>query len=103
MLTGTVNDRLEAIVHLTVDDAQGASLDIAAVIDTGFNGFLTLPPATIAQLGLEWLYRLIQEPGRLWRRYLVTNTVFLAKLGCAMCNRLAARLRRARTSGPLRG
>ncbi len=27
-------------------------------------------------LGLEWLYRTIQEPRRLWRRYLVSNTVF---------------------------
>ncbi|MET0930333.1 MAG: WecB/TagA/CpsF family glycosyltransferase, partial [Aeromicrobium sp.] len=27
--------------------------------------------------GLEWLYRLLQEPGRLWKRYLTTNTAFL--------------------------
>jgi len=27
--------------------------------------------------GLEWLYRLVQDPGRLWRRYLVTNTWFV--------------------------
>jgi N-acetylglucosaminyldiphosphoundecaprenol N-acetyl-beta-D-mannosaminyltransferase len=25
---------------------------------------------------LEWLYRVKQEPGRLWRRYLVTNVLF---------------------------
>lgn len=29
------------------------------------------------QLGLEWLYRLVQEPRRMWRRYLTTNTRFL--------------------------
>jgi N-acetylglucosaminyldiphosphoundecaprenol N-acetyl-beta-D-mannosaminyltransferase len=29
------------------------------------------------RLGLEWLYRVKQEPGRLWRRYLVTNTLFI--------------------------
>jgi N-acetylglucosaminyldiphosphoundecaprenol N-acetyl-beta-D-mannosaminyltransferase len=28
------------------------------------------------RLGLEWLYRVCQEPRRLWRRYLVTNTLF---------------------------
>jgi len=28
-------------------------------------------------LGLEWLYRVLQEPRRLWRRYLVTNTLFI--------------------------
>jgi hypothetical protein len=27
--------------------------------------------------GLEWLYRLIQEPRRMWKRYLVTNTKFI--------------------------
>ena len=30
------------------------------------------------RLGLEWLYRVRQEPRRLWRRYLVTNTAFCA-------------------------
>jgi N-acetylglucosaminyldiphosphoundecaprenol N-acetyl-beta-D-mannosaminyltransferase len=28
-------------------------------------------------MALEWLYRLIQEPRRLWKRYLVTNTLFM--------------------------
>jgi N-acetylglucosaminyldiphosphoundecaprenol N-acetyl-beta-D-mannosaminyltransferase len=27
--------------------------------------------------GLEWLHRLWREPRRLWRRYLVTNTLFI--------------------------
>jgi N-acetylglucosaminyldiphosphoundecaprenol N-acetyl-beta-D-mannosaminyltransferase len=26
--------------------------------------------------GLEWLYRVIQEPGRMWKRYLTTNSKF---------------------------
>ena len=34
-------------------------------------------PEWMKNLSLEWLYRLIQEPGRLWKRYLVTNTLFL--------------------------
>jgi len=25
---------------------------------------------------LEWLFRVIQEPGRMWKRYLVTNSQF---------------------------
>ena len=37
-------------------------------------------PPWMQRYGLEWLFRLCQEPSRLWRRYLVTNTVFLAKL-----------------------
>ncbi len=30
--------------------------------------------------GLEWVFRLVQEPRRLWKRYLVTNTQFVVKL-----------------------
>jgi hypothetical protein len=29
---------------------------------------------------MEWGYRLLQEPKRLWRRYLIGNVVFLARL-----------------------
>ncbi len=34
-------------------------------------------PAWMQKRGLEWLFRLTQEPGRLWKRYLVTNTAFI--------------------------
>ena len=34
-------------------------------------------PAVMRQLGLEWLFRLLLEPRRMWRRYLVTNSLFI--------------------------
>lgn len=34
-------------------------------------------PRWMRDNGLEWLYRLVSEPRRLWRRYLVTNTLFI--------------------------
>ena len=34
-------------------------------------------PRWLQRIGLEWLYRLSQEPGRLWRRYLFGNASFL--------------------------
>lgn len=34
-------------------------------------------PSWMQRSGLEWLYRLLSEPRRLWRRYLVTNTLFI--------------------------
>lgn len=34
-------------------------------------------PRWMREHGLEWLYRLWQEPGRLWKRYLVGNTLFI--------------------------
>ena len=44
--------------------------------------------------GLEWLHRLLQEPGRLWRRYLVTNSLFVAKVGRALLARVGSLSRR---------
>lgn len=35
-------------------------------------------PSWMRENGLEWLYRLGQEPGRLWRRYLIGNSLFVA-------------------------
>jgi N-acetylglucosaminyldiphosphoundecaprenol N-acetyl-beta-D-mannosaminyltransferase len=37
-------------------------------------------PAWMQKNGFEWLYRLVQEPGRLWKRYFYTNTVFILLL-----------------------
>lgn len=39
-------------------------------------GTQTRAPLWMQRSGLEWLFRLWQEPGRLWKRYLVGNTVF---------------------------
>jgi N-acetylglucosaminyldiphosphoundecaprenol N-acetyl-beta-D-mannosaminyltransferase len=40
-------------------------------------GMKTMAPQWMRNNGLEWLYRLFQEPKRLWKRYLITNTYFL--------------------------
>jgi N-acetylglucosaminyldiphosphoundecaprenol N-acetyl-beta-D-mannosaminyltransferase len=43
-------------------------------------GTLRRAPPWMQRAGLEWLHRLASEPRRLWRRYLVTNTRFIAAL-----------------------
>lgn len=48
----------------------GAAFDFHA-------GTLQRAPRWMQRNGLEWLHRLTREPRRLWRRYLVTNTLFL--------------------------
>jgi N-acetylglucosaminyldiphosphoundecaprenol N-acetyl-beta-D-mannosaminyltransferase len=48
-------------------------------------------PALWQRFGLEWLYRLIQEPRRMWKRYLVTNSVFAWKLTVELFRRRAGR------------
>jgi len=49
----------------------GAAFDFHA-------GTVQRAPLWMQRAGLEWLHRLCQQPGRLWQRYLVTNTLFLA-------------------------
>jgi N-acetylglucosaminyldiphosphoundecaprenol N-acetyl-beta-D-mannosaminyltransferase len=41
------------------------------------SGFRKRAPLMIQKAGCEWLWRLCIEPRRLWRRYLVGNTIFL--------------------------
>jgi N-acetylglucosaminyldiphosphoundecaprenol N-acetyl-beta-D-mannosaminyltransferase len=48
----------------------GGSVDVLA-------GYVRRAPVLMQRLGLEWLFRLAQEPRRLFRRYLITNTRFL--------------------------
>ncbi len=43
-----------------------------------FAGNQKRAPEWMQRLGLEWFYRLAFEPRRLWKRYLVTNTLFLS-------------------------
>jgi len=44
------------------------------------SGHKTRAPLWMRRAGLEWLFRLGSEPGRMWRRYLVGNAVFLVDL-----------------------
>jgi N-acetylglucosaminyldiphosphoundecaprenol N-acetyl-beta-D-mannosaminyltransferase len=41
------------------------------------SGLARRAPAWMQGAGLEWFYRLMREPRRLWRRYLVGNSVFV--------------------------
>jgi N-acetylglucosaminyldiphosphoundecaprenol N-acetyl-beta-D-mannosaminyltransferase len=47
----------------------GGTFDVVA-------GKVKRAPVWMQNYGLEWLYRVIQEPGRMWKRYLITNSKF---------------------------
>ncbi len=57
MIAGVVNADYEAIIHLNIHGPTGREHEIDAIIDTGFNGFLTLPPSVVTALGLIRLSR----------------------------------------------
>ena len=52
MIHGVVDDRLQPLIVITVLGPLGISQEVEAVIDTGVNGFLSLPLQTVAALGL---------------------------------------------------
>jgi N-acetylglucosaminyldiphosphoundecaprenol N-acetyl-beta-D-mannosaminyltransferase len=65
--------------------AHRESLSVPAIIGIGqaFNiyaGSVRQAPRWMREHGLEWLFRLQQEPRRLWQRYLVCNTEFIVRL-----------------------
>ncbi len=58
---------------VSVCHGVGGSFDVMA-------GKVQRAPDAWQRLGLEWLFRLKQEPGRLWKRYLITNSIFCKML-----------------------
>lgn len=45
-----------------------------------YSGRIPRAPLWLREIGLEWVWRLIQEPGRMWRRYLLGNPLFLYRV-----------------------
>jgi N-acetylglucosaminyldiphosphoundecaprenol N-acetyl-beta-D-mannosaminyltransferase len=58
---------------------------IGAVFDF-YAGTVKRAPRWMINLGLEWFYRLMAEPRRLWRRYLLGNIIFLYHVLKERCN-----------------
>ena len=54
MIEGVVNADFEPVVSLTLRGSAGQAREIQAVIDTGFTGFLTVPTALAAELGMDY-------------------------------------------------
>jgi N-acetylglucosaminyldiphosphoundecaprenol N-acetyl-beta-D-mannosaminyltransferase len=45
-----------------------------------YSGTIRRAPSWIREIGFEWIYRMLQEPGRMWRRYVVGNPLFLYRV-----------------------
>jgi clan AA aspartic protease len=57
VITGTVNANLQPFISVPVFSSSGARHEIEGMVDTGYNGWLALPPDLIAMLGLRWSRR----------------------------------------------
>jgi N-acetylglucosaminyldiphosphoundecaprenol N-acetyl-beta-D-mannosaminyltransferase len=83
--------------HLGVPFAMGVggAIDVIA-------GQTSRAPVWMQRLGIEWLYRLGQEPRRMWRRYAVSNLRFVAMLAREVVRTRLLRRRSASGAGPVR-
>lgn len=65
---------------------KGVQVCVGAAFDF-HSGNKPMAPPWMQRNSLEWLFRFVQEPVRLWRRYLVTNSIFIVKLGAEILKR----------------
>ncbi len=52
MISGVVNERLEAVVSLQLRGPNGDVRMVDAIVDTGYDGYLTVAPRMVTELGL---------------------------------------------------
>jgi N-acetylglucosaminyldiphosphoundecaprenol N-acetyl-beta-D-mannosaminyltransferase len=62
--------------HMALLPEAKILIGVGAAFDL-LTGRVRQAPRWIQRIGLEWLFRLSQEPGRLWKRYLINNPLFL--------------------------
>lgn len=70
-------NKYKDIIKMPFIMGVGGSFDVVS-------GITKRAPLWMQQSGLEWLYRVYQEPRRMWKRYLVTNTKFIGMTVGAM-------------------
>lgn len=76
ILVGRGCPRQERWVSDHIGKINGVMMAVGAAFDF-HAGNIKLAPKWMQDYGLEWLFRLIQEPQRLWKRYLFTNSYFI--------------------------
>ncbi len=65
-------------------DTHSDQISAPVIIGVGglfdfYSGNIPRAPIWMREIGLEWIYRLIQEPKRMWKRYIVGNPLFLIR------------------------
>jgi N-acetylglucosaminyldiphosphoundecaprenol N-acetyl-beta-D-mannosaminyltransferase len=61
------------------DTGARVAMGVGGLFDF-YSGRISRAPEWIREIGMEWVYRLIQEPGRLWKRYIIGNGLFLLRV-----------------------
>lgn len=66
----------EEWMHQHMGQLQGVLIGVGAGFDY-LAGYIKRAPRWMQRMSLEWLYRLLQDPKRLWRRYFTSNVKFI--------------------------
>jgi N-acetylglucosaminyldiphosphoundecaprenol N-acetyl-beta-D-mannosaminyltransferase len=69
--------------HISILPEAKIFIGVGAAFDL-LTGRVRQAPPSMQRVGLEWLFRLVQEPKRLGRRYLVNNPLFLMRAGAQL-------------------
>jgi N-acetylglucosaminyldiphosphoundecaprenol N-acetyl-beta-D-mannosaminyltransferase len=80
VLVGMGTPKQELWAQRTVEELDCSVLWTVGALFDFVSGRVPRAPATLADNGLEWIFRLAIEPQRMWRRYLVGNPVFLSRV-----------------------
>ncbi len=73
---GLGTPRQDRVIAALVGRVDAVLVGVGAAFDF-ISGHKTEAPVALHSTGMEWAYRLAQEPRRLWRRYLIGNTMFI--------------------------
>lgn len=79
-----IADRYRDVLGTTIVQGVGGSFDVMA-------GLVPRAPRWMQKMGMEWLFRVIQEPRRMFWRYALTNTVCLRVFTVALLRRIFRR------------
>lgn len=72
--------RQELWIDRCADDSGArVALAVGGLFDF-FSGVMPRAPLWMRRLGIEWVFRLAMEPGRMWRRYIIGNFEFLGRV-----------------------
>jgi len=76
LFMGVSAPKQEIWAYEHVDELQMPIVCVGAAFDFGA-GAKSRAPEWMRKAGIEWVHRLLSEPGRMWKRYLVGNTLFI--------------------------
>ncbi len=85
MFVGLGCPRQEVFAYEARDVVSMPTLAVGAAFNF-HSGLLPQAPPLLQRWGLEWFYRLLKEPRRLWRRYMLLNPAYLALLALQLLN-----------------